>query len=57
MRYEILLEQGGFLPEADSICLRNVDELFVLPSLYTAYEHETKRPALREPFLCILARA
>ena len=54
MRYEILLEQGGFLPEADSICLRSVDELFVLPSLYTAYEHETNT-ALRESFLCILS--
>ena len=50
MRYEILLEQGGFLPEADSICLKNVDELFVLPSLYTAYEHETKRPGFVSPF-------
>jgi mannosyltransferase OCH1-like enzyme len=39
MRYEILFEQGGFLPEADSICLRKVDELFALPSLYTACEH------------------
>jgi len=50
MRYEILLEQGGFLPEADSICLRNVDELFVLPALYTAYEHETKKPGFVSPF-------
>ncbi|WP_347854015.1 glycosyltransferase, partial [Planktomarina sp.] len=50
MRYEILLEQGGFLPEADSICLRNVDELFVLPSLYTAYEHETKTRRFVSPF-------
>ena len=61
MRYEILLEQGGFLPEADSICLRNVDELFVLPSLYTAYEHETKTLRFVSPFyassLCILAQA
>ena len=61
MRYEILLEQGGFLPEADSICLRSVDELFVLPSLYTAYEHETKTRRFVSPFyassLCILAQA
>ena len=62
MRYEILLEQGGFLPEADSICLRNVDELFVLPSLYTAYEHETKRPGFvslfyaSSPGHCFLAQ-
>ena len=50
MRYEILWEQGGFLPEADSIRLRSVDELFVLPSLYTAYEHEIKRPGFVSPF-------
>ena len=50
MRYELLWEQGGFLPEADSICLRSVDELFVLPSLYTAYQHETKAPGLVSPF-------
>ena len=62
MRYEILLEQGGFLPEADSICLKNVDELFVLPSLYTAYEHETKRPGFvslfyaSSPGHCFLAQ-
>lgn len=28
IRYELLLEEGGFLPEADSICLRPVDALF-----------------------------
>ena len=50
MRYELLWEQGGFLPEADSICLRSVDELFVLPSLYTAYQHETKAPGFVSPF-------
>ena len=27
MRYEILEEVGGFIPEADSICLRPTDEL------------------------------
>ena len=50
MRYEVLFEQGGFLPEADSICLRNVDELFVLPALYTAYEHEIEKPGFVSPF-------
>jgi hypothetical protein len=50
MRYELLWEQGGFLPEADSICLRSVAELFVLPSLYTAYQHETKAPGFVSPF-------
>ena len=51
MRYEILLEQGGFLPEADSLCLRPTDELWTTPSLYTVYEHEEKKPGLVSPFL------
>ena len=28
MRYEILEEVGGIIPEADSICLRATDELW-----------------------------
>ena len=28
VRYEILFEQGGFMPGADSECLRSIDELF-----------------------------
>ncbi len=31
MRYEILEEVGGFIPEADSICLRATDELWDKP--------------------------
>lgn len=51
MRYEILFEEGGFLPEADSICLRPTDELWTTPSLYTVYENETRKPGLVSPFL------
>lgn len=38
MRYEILLEHGGFLPEADSVCLAACDALFTEPTAYTVYE-------------------
>ena len=31
MRYEMLEEVGGFIPEADSICLRVTDELWDKP--------------------------
>ena len=31
MRSEILEEVGGFIPEADSICLRATDELWDKP--------------------------
>ena len=51
MRYEILLERGGFMPEADSICLLRVDELFSNPGLYTVYENEKEMPGYVSPFL------
>ncbi|MEM9967341.1 MAG: glycosyltransferase [Pseudomonadota bacterium] len=38
MRYEILLEHGGFIPEADSICMRPIDELCASPYPFTCYE-------------------
>lgn len=51
MRYEILAEQGGLIPEADSICLRPVDELFVQPTLYAVYESEEFKPKNISPFI------
>lgn len=51
MRYEILHEQGGFLPEADSICLNPVDGLFTRPCAYTVYEFPEGRTGMMSPFL------
>lgn len=51
MRYEILHEQGGFLPEADSTCLRPTDELWSTPSLYSVWENEQRKPGFISPFL------
>jgi mannosyltransferase OCH1-like enzyme len=51
MRYEILHDVGGFIPEADSLCLRPTDELWTEPNLYTVYENEEKKPGLVSPFL------
>lgn len=51
MRYELLYENGGFLPEADSICLRPCDELFSDECAYTVYENEKLRPNLVSPIL------
>lgn len=51
MRYQILHEAGGFIPEADSRCLRPTDELWSQEALYTVYENETKKPGLVSPFL------
>ncbi len=51
IRYEILFEEGGFIPEADSVCLENTDELWKedLDYCYTVYEHEKFRPDFVSP--------
>ncbi len=51
MRYQILYEQGGFIPEADSVCLKATDMLWSEPALYTVYENEVVKPGLVSPFL------
>lgn len=51
IRYEILHDVGGFMPGADSECLRNVDELLkdLSYDAYAVYENETVRPGLVTP--------
>jgi mannosyltransferase OCH1-like enzyme len=51
IRYEILYEAGGFIPEADSVCLLNTDPLWVedSESCYTVYENEKHRPNYVSP--------
>lgn len=51
MRYEILFEYGGFLPEADSICVNPVDALFTEPRAYTVYEYPNGKTGLVSPIL------
>jgi mannosyltransferase OCH1-like enzyme len=51
MRYEILYEFGGFIPEADTLCLANTDELFLEAKAFTVYENEKVRPGLVSPIL------
>ena len=51
MRYELLLENGGVIADADSICLRPTDELWQEPHLYACYEHETLKPGNVSPFI------
>jgi mannosyltransferase OCH1-like enzyme len=45
IRYELLYERGGFIAEADMICLENTDELWQAPEdhAYTCYENEKGR--------------
>ena len=51
IRYELLYEEGGFLPPADATCLRNTDELFSAPEdhAYTVFESETIVPNYISP--------
>lgn len=55
VRYEILFEQGGFMPGADSICEHPVDELFSDGfEAYGVYENEKRRPGLISPlYACV----
>lgn len=52
IRYELLYEEGGFIPEADMECLNNIEELLIAPEdhCYTCYEHEIGRPGFVQPF-------
>lgn len=51
IRYEILAEFGGFMPGADSECLKPVDEIVKEPGItaYAVYENETAAPGLITP--------
>lgn len=51
MRYEILHEEGGFIAEADSLCLNPVDELLTEDRAYTVYELPEGRSGMMSPFL------
>jgi hypothetical protein len=51
IRYEILAESGGFIAEADSICLHPVDELVQEPRAYSVYEHQGGALGMISPFL------
>ncbi|GHC62972.1 glycosyltransferase family 32 protein [Limoniibacter endophyticus] len=52
LRYEILYKNGGYLAEADSICLHPVDELMLDGgTLYTVYENEFVRGRLVSPII------
>lgn len=53
VRYELLLERGGFIPQSKMQCFENTEELFVSPAhfAYTCYENETHRPNIVHPIM------
>jgi mannosyltransferase OCH1-like enzyme len=46
MRWEILLEHGGLVFDADSICLRPLDETLLACEAFACWESEIARPGL-----------
>ncbi len=46
MRYEILFEQGGIAVDADSRCLRPLDDFLFDHDPFASWESETARPGL-----------
>jgi hypothetical protein len=51
MRYEILYEFGGFMADADAVCLHPVDELLTGPGAYTVYDRPGEEGRGVSPFL------
>ena len=53
IRYELLYENGGFMPEADMVCLENTEELFTSPAnhAYSCYENEKVRKNYIQPIM------
>ena len=51
IRYEYLYEAGGYIPGADSVSLRNTDELWTKKCAYCVYENEIARPGSVSPVM------
>jgi mannosyltransferase OCH1-like enzyme len=46
MRYEILLDEGGVAVDADSLCLRALDDFILEHDPFASWEQEITRPGL-----------
>lgn len=51
MRYELLYEYGGFMADADAVCLHPVDELLTKTGAYTVYDRPGEAGRGVSPFL------
>ena len=51
IRYELLYNEGGFLPPGDAVCFENTEELFIEDKdvCYSVYENEIIRPGYISP--------
>jgi mannosyltransferase OCH1-like enzyme len=46
MRYEILYEEGGFAIDADSVCMKPLEDWLLQATEFTCWENEIQRPGL-----------
>lgn len=46
IRWCVLWQHGGIALDADSVCLRPLDDRFLKHDAWSVYEHETARPGL-----------
>ena len=46
MRWEILYDEGGILVDADSVCVRSLDEEIIKNEAFACWENEIARPGL-----------
>ncbi|HXY05091.1 MAG TPA: glycosyltransferase [Burkholderiaceae bacterium] len=46
MRWEILYNEGGFVVDADSICVRSLDDWLLAADAFACWENEIARPGL-----------
>jgi mannosyltransferase OCH1-like enzyme len=46
MRWEILYDEGGFVVDADSICVRTLDDWLLEHEAFACWENEIARPGL-----------
>jgi len=46
MRWEILYNHGGIALDADSLCVRPLEDWLLEPDVFASWESETKRPGL-----------
>lgn len=56
MRYEILYEFGGFMADADAICLHPVDELVTKQHAYAVYDRAEEEGRGVSPFLASMPK-
>ena len=56
MRWEILDQHGGFAVDADSICIRPLEDWLFEPRIFACWENEIARPGLASALRNLMTR-